>query len=141
MCDYSAEAVDRRDARVGESLEMAYITEAHLTHGLVDPNAPTLAVCLCEGNRLRMALTPGLQTMLGLSEPQALGTFQKRVLAPGQVDYRDGVIFDGDPEGRLILFQDIEIGTKVDVMSLDDLEDVPLVRDAAPARTPELVAA
>jgi hypothetical protein len=55
MCDYSAEGVERRDAREGEDLTLAHITDH--TRGFKSPDDLDVAVCLKPGQRLRLTVT------------------------------------------------------------------------------------
>jgi hypothetical protein len=140
MCDFSAEAAISREAKVGDELVTGRISPH--TIGLVSPSEGDLAVCLCDGTRIRMQTSAHYREYTGLTQEVATGMFIKDPDMPeGSTFHRDGFVFDELP-GTHWLLHNCNLGMKVfvDFVPAVALEQ-PTIRDAAPARTPELVAA
>jgi hypothetical protein len=119
MCDYSLESVARRDAIAGDQLKTARIG-VHATVGLIEPNDPSMAVCLKPETRLIASAIPSnLQHRWGVGEVVA-GTFSKGSQKKGLLGffrfstYRDGIVFDGTG-GRFVLFQEFPLGLEISV--------------------------
>ncbi len=89
MCDYSAEGVKNRKARVGDKLMASMLTEHTL--GLVSPDQPDEAVCLDCGTRLIISNIPPNRQNDWRVGPTAPATFQQEDIELS--GYRDGVVF------------------------------------------------
>lgn len=111
MCDYSLETTDQREARSEELLVTARIGE-HKTIGLVSPGKPDMAVCLIDGTRARINVSPGMYNRFGIPRGPAMATFRQRELPDSAIDYRDGFVFDDVPN-VLRLLQDFDLDVAI----------------------------
>ena len=131
MCDYSLETHASRKARSGESLATA-VLGSHKTVGLVSPREPDTAVCLCVGMRARVAVTELMAHDLRLPVGPQMATFGQRELPDGRADFRDGFIFDADPN-VLHLLQDFDIDVGIELVA-SKVEAAPPANERLQAR-------
>lgn len=134
MCDYSAENVDRRDAKEGDTLVSRIIAEhgSHKTVGLVDPASPTTAVCLKSGARLAVSNIPeSIRSNFDLADVAAATFVQADSNHHHVAGFRDGVIFDRCPEYHF-LFQELGSDNELTVEVLS----VALQEEAASVELP-----
>jgi hypothetical protein len=130
MCDFSAESVQRRDAKVGDRLVTAQIS-IH-TVGLVSPSDPSTAVCMLPGTKMTVAIeSAGIRAKLGITEPVTIATFAQRdVLGADGNYFRDGLVFENrqsDNDG-IVLLNTLGSEAKVEIV----IESIPGINDNPP---------
>lgn len=117
MCEYSLETVDQRKARSDELLVTKRLGE-HDAVGLVSPSKPDTAVCLVEGTRARVSVTPSMSRDFKITAGPSMATFLQRKLPGKATGFRDGFVFDDAP-GEHRLLQDFDDGVAVIPVEVD----------------------
>src|SRR5215469_13049420 len=110
MCDYSLESFARRDAKSGDQLRTEKIG-GFGSIGLVAPDAPQTAVCLCTGTKLIVSGIPPFMQNAWKVGAVAVATFEQRGVLG---HYRDGVRIDAE-DHPFVLFQEFPIGVELSV--------------------------
>ncbi len=111
MCDYSAEAVMRRKAAVGDKLAVGRLNQHAV--GLVSPSENNLAVCLIPGTTLICSgVSPADQEKFGVGEV-ATAIFHQRVLKADEIGSRDCIVFQD--QVTQYSFAELPLGLEVSV--------------------------